>query len=332
VLYWIVRQILYTYKQPMTNFWYNPWLRGLTIQGTAVIASSLVTFGTHTAVNRQIISCTATKTLVVKVENKKLTETCNKLFKDLDNDLDPWVYFLIGLSLYVQIFGWASGAVSIHTAMESKPLPITPLINEDFEIERPTNISNELYLFGFHLAKVLKNDSLIVKNPTKVFTNEFLNFKYRGVVKRDLFVSAFFTSYPYLNEETQDKLRSFLKDLTMNSNDQFYVSEIGFYFAIISKRLGSEPSKFLMKEIALAKALVCQNIPDLDTVGLGTLPTTMVNQNFTSPEWLSLFSDWTNYAKVVKNEADVILIYDPSNPAQINSLAEAQLLLNNLFL
>ena len=309
----------------MTKLWFNPWTRNLSVHLFLVLIASFVPFSAQFALSNQIKACTAVESPVGKVENKAITEKCNSLFKNLDKDLDPWIYVLLGFSTYLQAYGWASGNVSVHTAMETKP-------DEDtFFIQKPYFIDEELFKFGYHFAKVLKSQSQLVKKPELIFYDEFFDFKFTGFVKRDLVISALLASYPLLEVKTQDSLRSVLRDITTNANDKFDVSEIAIQFLIVSRLLGFEPSMKLLKKIALLQSLNSLNSPEIDSLDKLLLPQSFNGSNFGNSNWLAVFSNWTKVAEIAKTSDEVKKIYDPSNPIVITDLDSAQNLFNSLF-
>jgi hypothetical protein len=309
----------------MRKLWFAPLYRNITVHGFSFLMAAISTIFVNYQFNQELNACKTVKLASQQLTSKSVESRCNKLFENLEKDLDPWLYVLFGFNAYILLYGWASGNVSVLTAMETKP-------EEDhFEIKKPYFIDEELFKFGFYFAKVLKSQTQLVSNPKLVFFDDFFCFKYTGFVKRDLVVSALLASYPYLEVKTQDSLRSVLKDITINPSDRFDVSEIAFQFLAVSGSLGHKPTMKLLKKVALSKALITLNSPDQDSLDKVQLPPSLQNSNFSDPTWLTVYDEWTTIAKIGKTEIEVAAIYNPATPIIIGNLQEAQKLFNDLF-
>jgi hypothetical protein len=309
----------------MKSLWFRPhWRNGLT-HGFALLLATVSTIYINHQFNQELSACKAVSS-IQNPEAKKATEKrCNKVFENLDKDLDPWIYIFLGFNTYLLMYSWASGNISVITAMETKPN------QNEFKVKRPPSDNEELYLFGFHFAKVLKSETQLVINPELVFFEEFFNYKYTGFLKRDLLFSAILTSYPYLELKTQDSLRASLISLTTNPNDSFHVSEVSFYFFSLAKKLGLSPTDKCLKLIALSKALTTIRSPEIDSLDTLLIPNSINPSDFSTPLWIKIFEDWTIIAQIAKSEIDVKQIYDIVNPPSISTNAQAQDVFDTLF-
>jgi hypothetical protein len=309
----------------MKDLWYRPHWRNAFTHGLAFFIAIGTTLFVNYQFNQQVNACKALEANASVEKKREQASKCNKLFENLDRDLDPWVYILLGFNTYLVMYGWASGNVSVLTAMETKPQ------ENEFKVKRPSTDNEELYQFGYYFARVLKSETQLVINPELIFFDEFFNFKFTGFVKRDLFLSAIFASYPYLDVKTQDSLRVLLANLTLNTNDRFDVSEVSWEFLILATKLGHKPTSRTLKLTALSKALKVINCPDMASLDLLKVPDSINPSDFTNSVWQGIFDDWTKISNLDKSKSEVQKIYDVNNPIVIDTLDKAQDLFDNLF-
>jgi hypothetical protein len=309
----------------MKTLWYRPHLRNGLTHGLAFMLAFVSTLYINHQFNQELNACNAVSAIKNPVSKKATEKRCNKLFENLDKDLDPWVYILLGFNTYLLMYGWTSGNVSVLTAMETKP-------DENFfEIKKPHFLNQELFIFGFHFAKVLKSQTQLVDKSNHIFYDDFFNLKFTGSIKRDMILSALLASYPYLEEKTQDRIRGILKELTTNSSDRFDVSEVAIQFLIVSGTLGYTPSFQLLKKIAILQTLNSLSSPEMDAIDKGELPASFLNNNFSDQIWKDVFANWTKISEIGKEKDEVVKIYDSLNPKVISNLQSAQTLLDQLF-